>query len=222
MSTIIIGNGPSILAEKMGCFIDTFDNIVRLKRCHNSLKNPDYYGTKTTHVGGSLTIAGDLREVHAGEYWIFFDSRHAHISPDILTARMASDMNLGRLFNGSSVICDQEICNQWDEIYRKAREPMEWSDQMQDSKSSDIELGENHTSQGFKAILYACKYLEDKQINLIGFDNLFTGKFTWSTTRGPEWDKYPKHNWATERKLLEKVKDTFNKDIRFIYSNEVL
>jgi hypothetical protein len=210
MSTIIVGHGPSMLIEKLGHVIDKYDNVIRLKKCQQTLKNPEFYGTKTTHVGGSLTIAGDLREVKADIYWVFVDSRHRDIKSDMIT------YTIPKIFGNSKVIIDRKLCDDWDKIYRDSRIPTYWDGQMKDSKSCDTEFGENHTSQGFKAILYACQYLPDEQIDLIGFDNLFTGVFTWSTTRGPDWMSYPKHNWATEHKLIPQVETFFKKKINFI------
>lgn len=186
MKAIIVGHGPSILGEKMGHLIDDFDKIIRLKRCQHTLDEPDYFGTKTDIVGGSLTIASQLRGIgNSPEYWIFLDSRHADVSRETLAS-------IPFLFRGYECVMDRDLCTYWDEQYRQLRDKMGGP-------------GHNHTSQGFKAIVYACQHLAPDELILVGFDNVMTGRFTWSITRGPEWQHYPDHRWDVEHALLEQV-----------------
>ena len=84
MKAIIVGHGPSIMGEEMGHLIDEFDYVIRLKRCQHTLDLPQYFGKKTDIVGGSLTIAGALRDIPAQQYWVFVDSRHTDTDPVVI------------------------------------------------------------------------------------------------------------------------------------------
>lgn len=190
MKAIIVGHGPSMLVEPMGHLIDEHDKVIRLKRCQDTLTQPDHYGTRTDIVGGSLTIAAHLRGIGgAREYWVFTDSRHEDTPQDTLAS-------VPFLFRGNECILDDDLCRQWDTRYRALRDEMGGP-------------GHNHTSQGFKAIIYACHHLAPEELVLVGFDNVMTGRFTWSITRGPEWQHYPDHRWDVEHKLLEQVQSDY-------------
>ena len=206
---IIVGHGPSILAEKMGKLIDEFDYVIRLKRCHETLKEPDYYGTKTTHLGGSLGITGSLMDIPADEYWGFSDSRHYH--HDNVAERVR------RMFHQRQLPfwMDEELCRKWDKIFMDNRSMEVLDPRMQNSKYAD-EIGEKHTSQGFKGIVYACERLDIDELVLVGFDNIYTGGFTWSVTRGPKWKQYPKHDWKTESRMIPLVEEEYNVKIGFL------
>lgn len=196
MKAIIVGHGPSIMGEEMGSLIDEFDTVIRLKRCQETLKHPENFGSKTDIVAGSLTIAGALRDIDADQYWVFVDSRHTDTDP-ILIERTP------RIFEPAPCILDKPLCDSWDELYRSKRDEMGGQ-------------GHNHTSQGFKAIIYALHYLKPDELILVGFDNIYTGEFTWSITRGPKWKHYPDHRWDVEHALLEDVKKTYNAKIGFL------
>ena len=139
MKAIIVGHGPSIMGEEMGHLIDEFDYVIRLKRCQHTLDLPQYFGKKTDIVAGSLTIAGALRDIPAQQYWVFVDSRHTDTDPVVIK-------NVQTIFNKPCIL-DKGLCDSWDEQYRSLRDAMGTH-------------GHNHTSQGFKAIVYALHHLE--------------------------------------------------------------
>lgn len=205
MKAIIVGHGPSMLMEEMGEHIDSFDTVIRLKRCQNTLEQPEFYGTRTDIVCGSLTIAGGLREIDAPEYWIFTDSRHGG---DDRTEKVNI---LGRLFQGRSVYCNPELCETWDEMYRQARDMVpeeDWDPQMRPSKY-DEGKGEGHLSAGLHALIYACESGRFDEVHLIGFDNVMTGEFSWSVTRGEDWKAYPRHRWDVENAMVNSLTAAF-------------
>ena len=195
MKAIIVGHGPSIMGEEMGKLIDEFDIVIRLKRCQHTLDLPQYFGKKTSVVSGSLTIAGAIRDIPAYQYWVFVDSRHADTDPSVIE-------NAQTLFDKPCIL-DKTLCDSWDEIYRSKRDEMGGQ-------------GHNHTSQGFKAILYALHFLKPDELILIGFDNIYSGNFTWSITRGPEWKHYPDHRWDVEHALLGNLKQAYDIPIGFL------
>jgi len=179
-----------------------YDVVVRMKgTAASTLQAPEYYGTKTDIVGGSLTIAQKLKRVEAKEYWIFLDSRHFDVSEETFNS-------IPHIFNGRGLIVDKEFCDAWDARYRELRDTMGGQ-------------GHNHTSQGFKAILYALEFLRPDELDLAGFDNVMTGRLTWSVTRGPDWQNYPSHRWDVERDLLKQVAMEYpDTTIRFITPEE--
>jgi len=213
MKAIIVGHGPSIMGEKMGHLIDEYDVVIRLKRCQETLKMPEYFGTKTDIVGGSMTIAGGLREIAVKNgYWVFLDSRHENLPDSNIDV-------IKRIFKGyGTVHINQELCDEWDALYREARTDVESFPSNMDLKHKSCdERGERHLSQGFKAILYACTYIDElTQLTLVGFDNIMLGEFNWSITRGPDWTHYPPHRWDIEHKLLKAVEDTYGVEIGYL------
>ena len=68
-------------------------------------------------------------------------------------------------------------------------------------------------SAGLHAILYAC-HLGYREIVLFGFDNVASGGFTWSVTRGPEWNQYPDHRWDIEREMVKLIGSEYGASIR--------
>jgi len=201
---IIVGHGPSMLAEEMGAEIDKFDYVIRMKRCHETLKQPEHYGTKTTHIGASLGIMGGVIDIPVeNEYWGFMDSRHYN--------NMETLDSVKRLMHNRELPfhVDPPLCKMWDEAFMMQRKHPVVYDKMKPSVHGD-DLGEKHTSQGFKAIVYAATRLDIDELVLIGFDNLYSGEFTWSVTRGPDWKQYPIHDWAVEHQMIPMVENTYN------------
>lgn len=201
-SVAIVGHGPSMLMEEMGDIIDDCDIVVRLKETAvETLKYPKHYGTKTDIIGGSLTIAQKIARIPAEQYWVFLDSRHEDVSRETLAS-------VPYIFSPKEVIMDKGLCDDWDMRYRSLRDDMDGP-------------GHNHTSQGFKAILYALHFLEPERLLLAGFDNVMTGKFSWSVTRGPEWQHYPDHRWDVENRLLGALQANYPKtELGFLIPEE--
>lgn len=206
----IVGHGPSMLAAKQGALIDQYDLIVRLKRCQDTLRYPELYGTRTDIVCGSFTIARGLKGIGgAMHYWVCLDSRHVAVT--------VSDRDeLIAYFSPAIVQMDVELCNSWDERYRAQRHTFKVHPQMKQGDYSNRELGHNHASIGTKALIYACHFLKPKEVHLFGFDNLASGHFTWSITRGPQWDGYPDHRWDVENKLVPVIAQTYGVDVNFV------
>jgi hypothetical protein len=190
-SVSIVGHGPSLLArEDTGWPIDSAEFVVRMKATGYHLMRdlPASAGSKVTHWGGSYTIAPVIRQLatlSGTPAWVWVDSRHQGMKLDI-----------------DGLIVDKELCDGWDATYRDIMHKFPGEGQ------------HAHTSQGTKAILYACKFLEPDSIRLYGFDNLKSGKPGWSLTRGQGW-KYPDHNWQAERELLELIERAFGVEVHF-------
>lgn len=195
---MIVGHGPSLLQRRDGSLIDSYDFVVRQKRCQETLKYPDVYGAKKNAVCGSWTIAPELEKVGADEVWVFLDSRHEGVPQDLV------DQVPWRI--------DRRLCNEWNAKYRSRRTPYEKHDSMKEFHP----LGHPHLSAGFHSILYACEFLKPESVTLAGFDNVESGEFTWSITRGPEWDKYPDHRWDIEHEMLDDVREEWDVEINFL------
>lgn len=212
MNVVIVGHGPSAINAMAGEEIDKYDVVIRQKRCEETLKHPDIYGTRTDVVSGSWTIGTLLpNHVKSEEYWIFLDSRHKNVKEKQIQGMKAlyGEMNK-RLF------IDKDLCDAWNETYRDMRTPdYEFADRQERKETSD-DLGHTHMSAGMHTIIYACKRLMPKTITLVGFDNIFYGDFEWSVTRGPNWHKYPDHRWDIEHQLIPMVSECYNVPIGFI------
>ena len=197
-----MGHGPSLLEKRAGSLIDSFDVVVRQKRCQETLKYPEIYGTRKDVVCGSWTIAPELPQVGAGEVWVFMDSRHEGVSDEAV--REAERRIPCRI--------DRSLCSTWNRLYRLRRTPYDRPKGMQEFDP----LGHPHLSAGFHTLLYACHFLKPERVTLAGFDNIETGRFTWSITRGPDWGRYPDHRWDIEHEMLKDVADEFSVDIAFL------
>jgi hypothetical protein len=202
MHTVIVGHGPSMLERQAGKEIDSFDFVVRQKRCQETLKHPELYGTRKDAVCGSWTIAPQLVHVEADEIWVFLDSRHDKVPlGDIWRAQKALP---ARILPG--------LCNRWNEAYRALRTPYTRPEGQREFDP----LGHPHLSAGFHAILYAAEILKPESITLAGFDNIESGTFTWSVTRGPEYKQYPDHRWDIEHEMLPMVAEQLGVEIKFL------
>ncbi len=214
MNVIIVGNGPSLLQEEMGKLIDEYDVVIRMKRCSEQLRDfPEYYGTKTDILAGSLTIAAHLKTIPADMYWILLDSRHQTQEAQHLLYDMCEIY-----YKNLNMEVHPELANQWRELYMAIRDEYpvpEWDKQMKASQYCD-ERGEKHPSQGFQTLVYAAALLNPERITLVGFDNLMTGEFTWSVTRGPKWDHYPQHRWDIEHIMLPLVEEEYGVEIGYM------
>ena len=207
MKAIIVGHGPSLLPRELGSKIDTYNKVIRLKRCQETLKHPSIYGSKTDIVCGSWTIGSQLKGVKSPEYWVFLDSRHASVLQKDIEAMIES-------FLPSDCLIDQELCSTWNKVYFDNRDfyPIE---EMTERKKTSDEKGHFHMSAGLHAVMYALEYLKPDELTLAGFDNLLSGKQeTWSVTRGPDWKQYPDHNWKAERITLGLMAEKYGVEIK--------
>ena len=203
MTTVIVGHGPSMLEAKHGEFIDSHDVVIRQKRCSETLKHPEQFGTKTDIVCGSFTIAPAMKDDMPGnEYWVFMDSRHQKF-PVSSYEWVAENMPCTIL---------KPLCDEWNARYRQYRTPYEMPVGMQEFTP----IGHDHLSAGFHTILYACEILHPDVIDLVGFDNIASGEFTWSVTRGPDYGKYPDHRWDIECEMIRDVETSYATRCNFL------
>lgn len=147
------------------------------------------------HICGSWTIRARLPQCPSR--WIFLDSRH----DDVSDAEVAADGCLA--FPG--------LCREWNGIFRSMRTDDYKRDPQMEASHSD-ERGHRHMSAGLHAILYACE-LGHREIKLYGFDNVDSGGFTWSITRGPDWNRYPDHRWDIEREMVAVIATRYGANI---------
>jgi len=198
----IVGHGPSMLENEYGEEIDSHDKVIRQKRCEETLKLPKQYGTRTDIVCGSYTIGNLLpRSMPGCEYWVFMDSRHEKV-PGFAVMKTKEE-----------VPCkiSRHICDKWNDVYRSMRTPYELPKNVQ----RFTDLGHPHMSAGLHTLIYALEFIPDKPITLYGYDNVKSGGFTWSVTRGPEWDKYPDHHWPVEHAMVDLLRDHYKREVVF-------
>ena len=206
MQACIVGHGPSMIKNSYGKEIDDHDKVIRMKKSTNLLQRPELFGAKTDIVCASLVVGKSVMDSWSKEYWLFLDTRTLPLGDVEIQAVKSA-------FLPNKCLIDRGLCLHWIEHYRNIRIPMSWDDRQQRKGSSAFginimlsdNLGHLHCSAGMFTILYALKHLKPKTLKLYGFDNMQKGTFDWSVTRGPEWNEYPDHNWATEHKMLEDV-----------------
>jgi hypothetical protein len=191
MSIIIVGHGPSMLEKERGDIIDSFDTIIRQKAIGmQEMRNrPQHFGNRTNILCGSATIRQQLQA--QCEKWIFFDSRHKTWKPS------ECDPEVFR--------SDKPLCDLWNALYRGQR--TDWTNEdhrIVGSRTSDNK-GHTHMSAGLHTIIYTCAFLKPDKITLVGFDNVRSGEFTWSVTRGEDWKGYPDHRWDIEKKMVDYI-----------------
>jgi len=205
MQAVIVGHGPSLLQKQLGSQIDRFDFVVRQKRCGETLKYPAQFGSKVDAVCGSFTIAMGLpQDVKAPQYWVFMDSRHHAVPAE----------QVEQLRRAVPCIILRERCDYWNQRYRDMRQAFAMNPAQERKKTSD-DLGHTHMSAGLHALIYACELLKPSKIVLAGFDNVQSGGFTWSISRGPDWKQYPDHNWATEHRMVPVIADHYGVEVAF-------
>ena len=200
MSIVIVGHGPSMLEYEWKDKIDSFDYVIRQKRIGMEMvkQNPNNFGTKTDILCGSATIREQL--VADCEKWVFFDSRHTGWNPEAM-----GDYRMNK-----------PLCDIWNGLYRSMRTKWAAEDSRVVSGRTSDDKGHTHMSAGLHTIIYTCVFLKPKEITLVGFDNVKTGDFTWSVTRGQDWKGYPDHRWDIENKMLNYISTMYDVTIEHL------
>ena len=206
MEAIIIGHGPSLLNKQYGSYIDSFEYVIRQKA--NAItytkENPEHYGSKTYAIGGSTGQYNAISKLNNVQCWVFIDSR-----------RNPED-DYDNRFNSETVKCNQALCHRWNQVFRDMRTD-DWTRNEQEAQAhSDPKLGHNHMSSGTHTLLYTCHYLRPSKIYLLGYDNVRSGTFGWSVTRGEHFKNYGDHRYDVEQKMLPLFEKEFNTKIEFV------
>jgi hypothetical protein len=198
----VVGHGPTMLNSNLGDNIDSYDIVIRQKAVSQSLVHnyPKDFGTKTSIICGSYTIKEALLWEPAANIWVFVDSRHEkiNIKPDLRFTLL------------------KDKCDYWNNFYRSLRTDDFTRHEKMTTHATSSDVGHNHMSCGLHTIMYACEILKPKKLTLFGFDNISSGKFNWSLTRGPDWNQYPDHRWDIEKEMLLVLADRYSVEFNFI------
>lgn len=184
----VVGHGPSLASAAAGERIDSAALVVRMKWHAELTRNPEVFGKRTDIAASSLVVAPRLRDLwpDVGEFIVFHDSRTYGYTAE-------REDGIREMLCGKALM-DRELCLFWDTIYRGLAD----------------EDDEPHTSTGFHVLMFLGKYFPGSRILLYGFDSMLSGKWTWSITRGPNWDKYPKHRFDIEHKMLNMLEAVYD------------
>lgn len=198
----IVGHGPSMMNSNLGSRIDSYDTVIRQKAVSSALVSnfPNDFGIKTSVVCGSYTIKEALFWSGHANVWVFVDSRHEKLN-------IVQDPRFTIL---------KDKCEFWNNLYRSMRTDNFVRDEKMTIHQTSSDLGHNHMSCGLHTIMYACEILKPKKLTLFGFDNISSGKFTWSLTRGPQWNQYPDHRWDIEKEILSLMSNKYSVQFEFV------
>lgn len=201
-SIAIVGHGPSMANSFFGTTIDSYNTVIRQKAVSSELVkyHSKDFGQKTDIVCGSYTIREALFWHPSAKVWVFIDSRHS---------------DLVNLDKSNKFLLLPEFCNHWNNIYRSLRSSNFIKNSKMSNYSTSSSIGHNHMSCGLHTILYACEILKPKKLTLFGFDNIKNGEFTWSLTRGKEWNQYPDHRWDTENIMVNTISKEYSVEMEF-------
>lgn len=189
MNVCIVGHGPSLRLQKKGKEIDAHDVVVRLKGSSTVLGSEDY-GSVCHHLCASTEIMGTFFNIHASCFWGYPKKGDYNFDQAVRTI-----MDLG-----APVMIPLKLCNHWNQVFR--------------------DMGGKHpnVSTGMAAIIIAAHYYEPKLIVLAGFDTLMNPKNGFY--RNPEIPRSGvgqiDHDWETEHKLLDKLREAYNVRIESI------
>lgn len=202
MKVVIVGHGPSLHNSGLGTFIDSHNIVIRQKAVSHNLisSKPNDFGQKTSIICGSYTIKESLFWDKNAQIWVFTDSRHSNIT----------------IQQDSRFILLQDVCDYWNNLYRSMRTDGYIRHTKMTIHKTSSDIGHNHMSCGLHTIIYACEILKPKRLILVGFDNIKTGCFTWSLTRGPQWNQYPDHRWDIEKEMLLVLADRYSVEFELI------
>lgn len=163
---------------------------------------PECFGSRIDALVGSWN---QMRRVEP-ELWIFIDSRFGNLS--------SVDIEDAAARTGARI--DRPACDYWNSIYRSMRTDVGgFAHYIKQHKVASDDRGHRHMSSGSHALMYACKFLRPDKVTLFGYDNVKSGEFTWSITRGPEWEQYPDHRWDVEKHMVSMFGDAFGVEIVF-------
>ena len=158
--------------------------VIRLKNCSRLLKEPEYYGKKTDVACASTETLRSLQSVKAKEYW-GYPKRGTY---NALIAQHLKDAT------NKEVWIPQTLLNKWNDRFR------------------ELGASHNNVSLGFAAILMASERLGET-IYLHGFDTLLDPWKPYYTCL-KERKGHPGHDWFTENRLLEEVRDEYKLEIK--------
>jgi hypothetical protein len=187
MEICIVGHGPSLRGRRLGLQIDLHPIVVRLKGCSPVLGTEDY-GFKADHLCASTEIMGTFFDVPAGSFWGYPKKGDYNFDR---TVRVIMDL-------GAPVMIPLKLCNHWNEVFRG--------------------MGGRHpnVSTGMAAIIIAAHYYEPTVIRLAGFDTLMDPSLEFTRN-----DDIPRsgvgkidHDWETEHKLLDKLREAYHCEIK--------
>lgn len=188
---IIIGNGPSVLKNKIGNKIDKFDKVVRFNTFKNDSQFSDFVGTKT-------------------DFWFINAKNIRTRNPEIIN--MMNNIDCEKIYvEQNPYDPKKKLLNYFPEL--KENNKVEFCDidlfnEIQNEHFNPKGMNP-HPSLGLQGInLLANKYPE-YEIYIIGFDSFNTNKIHYMDKMAVT-DTNVKHNLKKEIKFLEHLVKKYN------------
>ena len=195
MKICIVGHGTSISGKSYGTVIDEHDVVVRLKNCSSILGTPDY-GSKATVQVASVDTPGIIGSIRAEMYWIY--TKAGKFDPATVGEAVGKVQ--------APVWMPVDLAVHWNKHF--------------------VEIGGKHpcVSIGTAAFFMAAHFFQPEQITMAGFDTVMAGGGDGQSNRTKAVPRTGTgiipHDWATERKFLEVVADTYQFNIAVLGSVE--
>jgi len=183
MSCVIVGHGPSLFEAKLGTFIDTFDNIIRLIDSEFTVGDEENYGSKVDVFFGITSQEWKLAKGGKNSYW--HDEAHTRIFTSNRDVKTPTKFMKYRVYQG--IVNDN---------HRRLRV-------INNHKKKTLKI-----TKGTIAAILALEFFKFKTIFLLGFDNVAQGdkRYFMSGSTGKDILTPPNlmenHCMVSEKKLL--------------------
>lgn len=202
MKVCVVGHGRSLKDAKLGKKIDACDKVVRLKGADKVLWTDDF-GSKTDALCGSTEVMGNFlnmeRKGGVQEYWGYPKNGDFDIKVAMkVLLKLQKPLMIPLAFSNN------------------------WRSRFQQMGSTFPNV-----STGTAAILFTIHRWEPETILLAGFDTVMNPKIRFARHEDvPRSTKdstkpFPPHDWATENKLLKKLEEIYNMEIKDICSRNI-
>lgn len=211
---VIVGMGPTLLAEEMGKEIDSADIVIRLDHAGLQLTKPKTFGSRTDVIMAPLQTISRAERIDASRYFVLTDSRHNNETAEDMLYKYYARENCD-VFNVATI--------GWEDLYNDtmagmtSMRPFNFKGFVD---TTEERVGIPYLSKGLQAVVCAATALDIDELVLAGFDSVMSGQCEWSITRGPIYNAYPPIRWDVEQAMLPLIQEETGVNILFLLSDK--